>query len=92
MVDDGSCLLDTCLGDVDGDNSVTVSDLLEVLAEFGCTEGCTTDISGDGATTVADLLELLSVFAVPAADLYRSRFSEISAGPWDATGAFGNLL
>ena len=62
VVDDGSCLLDTCLGDVDGDNSVTVSDLLEVLAEFGCTEGCTTDISGDGATTVADLLELLSVF------------------------------
>ena len=62
VVDDGSCLLETCLGDVDGDNSVTVSDLLEVLAEFGCTEGCTTDISGDGATTVADLLELLSVF------------------------------
>ena len=34
VVDDGSCLLDTCLGDVDGDNSVTVSDLLEILAEF----------------------------------------------------------
>ena len=62
VVDDGSCLLESCLGDVDGDNSVTVSDLLEILAEFGCTEGCTTDISGDGSTTVADLLELLSVF------------------------------
>ena len=48
--------------DVNGDNSVTVGDLLEILAEFGCTEGCTTDISGDGLTTVADLLELLSVF------------------------------
>lgn len=62
VVDDGSCLLENCFGDVDGDNSVTVSDLLEILAEFGCTEGCSTDISGDGATTVADLLELLSVF------------------------------
>lgn len=62
VLDDESCVLDTCLGDVDGDNSVTVSDLLEILAEFGCTEGCTTDVSGDGATTVADLLELLSVF------------------------------
>lgn len=62
VVDDESCVLDTCFGDVDGDNSVTVSDLLEILAEFGCTEGCTTDVSGDGATTVADLLELLSVF------------------------------
>ena len=58
-MEDGSCLLDTCLGDVDGDNSVTVSDLLEILAEFGCTEGCTTDISGDGSTTVVDLLEVV---------------------------------
>lgn len=62
VLDDGSCILDTCFGDVNGDNSVTVGDLLEILAEFGCTEGCTTDISGDGLTTVADLLELLSVF------------------------------
>ena len=62
VVDDGSCILDTCFGDVNGDNSVTVGDLLEILAEFGCTEGCDTDISGDGLTTVVDLLELLSVF------------------------------
>ena len=41
---------------------MTVGDLLEILAEFGCTEGCSTDISGDGSTTVSDLLELLSVF------------------------------
>ena len=62
VLDDGSCVLDTCFGDVNGDNSVTVGDLLEILAEFGCTEGCSTDISGDGSTTVSDLLELLSVF------------------------------
>ena len=62
VIDDGSCVLDNCFGDVNGDNSVTVGDLLEILAEFGCTEGCSTDISGDGSTTVSDLLELLSVF------------------------------
>lgn len=62
VLDDGTCILDTCYGDVNGDSSVTVGDLLAILAEFGCTEGCTTDISGDGLTTVADLLALLSVF------------------------------
>ena len=30
VVDDASCLLENCFGDVDGDNSVTVSDLLEI--------------------------------------------------------------
>lgn len=64
VVDDGSCVVDTCSGDVNGDNSVTVGDLLEILAEFGCTSGCNTDITGDGLTTVADLLQLLSVFGV----------------------------
>ena len=47
---------------MNGDNAVTVGDLLEILAEFGCTSGCSTDITGDGLTTVSDLLELLSVF------------------------------
>ena len=45
VLDDGGCVLDL-FGDVNGDNSVTVGDLLEILAEFGCTEGCSTDISG----------------------------------------------
>lgn len=62
VVDDGSCVLDTCYGDVNGDNSITVGDLLEILADFGCTSACTTDLNGDGFTTVADLLELLGVF------------------------------
>lgn len=62
VIDDGSCESSLCLGDVNGDNAVTVGDLLEILAEFGCTSGCSTDITGDGLTTVSDLLELLSVF------------------------------
>ena len=62
VVDDGSCILDNCTGDINGDNSVTVQDVLSILAEFGCESECSTDITGDGLTTVADLLELLSVF------------------------------
>jgi plastocyanin len=61
--DDGSCeSVVACFGDLNNDSSVTVSDLLLILSEFGCTSGCTTDINGDGVTTVSDLLELLSVF------------------------------
>jgi hypothetical protein len=61
-VDDGSCIID-CSADLNGDNSITVADLLLVLSEFGCIENCdATDVNGDGVTTVADLLELLSVF------------------------------
>ena len=62
VIDDGSCVLDNCFGDVNGDNTVSVGDLLEILAEFGCTSGCTVDISGDGLVTVTDLLELLGVY------------------------------
>lgn len=62
VVDDGSCVLSSCVGDVNQDGNVTVGDLLEILAEFGCSSGCTTDLNDDGLTTVADLLELLSVF------------------------------
>jgi len=61
--DDGSCNpIVACFGDLNGDSSVTVTDLLLILSEFGCTSGCTTDINNDGVTTVSDLLELLSVF------------------------------
>ena len=62
VVDDGSCILDNCQGDINGDSAVTVQDVLAILAEFGCESECSTDITGDGLTTVADLLELLSVF------------------------------
>ena len=61
--DDGSCdSAVACIGDLNGDNSVTVADLLLILSEFGCSSGCTTDLNNDGVTTVADLLVLLSVF------------------------------
>lgn len=51
-----------CLLDVTGDQLVTVSDVLVVLAEFGCLLDCPNDVTGDGAVTVSDILELLGGF------------------------------
>ena len=41
-----------CVGDMDGDLEVTVSDVLDVLSDFGCASACTMDINGDGVTNV----------------------------------------
>ena len=60
VIDDGSC--NGCYGDVDGDFSVAIPDLLPLLTAYGCTEGCSIDFNGDGFTTVIDILELLTVF------------------------------
>ena len=51
-----------CVGDMDGDLVVTVSDVLDILSEFGCASACTMDINGDGATNVTDVLLVLSAF------------------------------
>jgi len=52
-----------CFGDLNNDNSITVSDLLLVLSEFGCVINCEdTDVNNDNLTTVSDLLAILSVF------------------------------
>ena len=51
-----------CPLDLDGDLSVTVSDVLSLLSEFGCAEACANDVDGDGQVSVADVLALLSGF------------------------------
>jgi len=51
-----------CLLDLNGDSLISVSDVLILLAEFGCLTGCTADINGDGMVTVADVLSLLGGF------------------------------
>ena len=65
-VDDGSCeyasCAETCYGDLNGDGSITVGDLLTVLSDFGCASSCNADIDGDDQVSVQDLLALLSVF------------------------------
>jgi len=51
-----------CTGDVNGDGSITVADILVILSEFGCTINCDADVDGDGAVTVSDVLVVLSLF------------------------------
>ena len=51
-----------CPGDLDGDLVVTVSDILNVLSEFGWAAKCTADLNGDGAVNVTDVLLVLSAF------------------------------
>ena len=61
-VSDESCIYIECPGDFNSDGAITVNDLLELLAEFGCTEDCSTDMNGDNFVSVADLLSILAIF------------------------------
>ena len=64
--DDGSCDYTVlCPGDFDGDNLITVSDVLVALGNFGCAADCTADIDGDGITGVTDILQMLASFGEP---------------------------
>ncbi len=65
--DDGSCDYPApCPGDFDGDNIITVSDVLVCLGDFGCFgDSCTADLDGDGVTGVGDILLILAAFGDP---------------------------
>ena len=63
LVDDGSCVFaPACPEDLNNDGQITVADVLELLADFGCTSDCSADLNGDGATNVNDILQLLAAF------------------------------
>ena len=52
-----------CLGDLNNNGSVEVTDILEVLADFSCFENCDlSDLDDDGLVGVSDILILLSLF------------------------------
>lgn len=51
-----------CVGDVNDDGIVDISDLVLVLSEFGCTAECDYDVNGDGVVDVADVLMVLLNF------------------------------
>ena len=59
---DDTCTYATCFGDFNNDGVISVTDLLELLAEFGCNLNCETDLNEDDLVSVADLLQLLAVF------------------------------
>eukprot|EP01052_Picozoa_sp_SAG31_P046896 SAG31_NODE_9155_length_1324_cov_2.601633_1_plen_92_part_00 len=64
---------DTCAGDVNRDQTVDVTDLLELLGEFGSTcedegQACPADVNGDAEVNVVDLLALLGEITQSHAD------------------------
>ncbi|HIG58248.1 MAG TPA: hypothetical protein EYQ21_02440 [Flavobacteriales bacterium] len=63
-IDDESCEYESCAcpNDLNGDGSITVSDILIVLSEFNCMSNCTADVDDDGVVTVTDVLALLAAF------------------------------
>lgn len=64
IVDDGTCELPECLGDLNNDLLISVADILEMLGDFGCIENCEADLNGDDAVSVEDLLLLLASFGL----------------------------
>ncbi len=48
-----------CEGDVNGDDVVDVTDLLQVIASYGACSGCIEDMNGDGFVGVYEVLAIL---------------------------------
>jgi|TARA_B100000959_G_scaffold286729_1_gene366797 subtilisin family serine protease len=51
-----------CVGDVDGDEVVGVSDLLAVVDAWGACSGCNADVDGDGTVGVSDILAVVDAW------------------------------
>jgi lysyl endopeptidase len=57
---DGGCEPDpTCDSDINGDGVTNVTDLLEIVSEWGTTGSSPADVNGDGVVGVADLLAVI---------------------------------
>ena len=53
----------SCAEDLNSNGMVEVSDVLILLADFGCDNECSVaDVNGDGMVSVADVLLLLAAF------------------------------
>lgn len=57
---EGSCVF-SCVdvGEISGDGVVNTTDLLMIVAEYGCTDSCLSDLDGSGTVGVADILTVL---------------------------------
>ena len=51
-----------CVGDLNGDSIVDLTDLALLLSDFDCTSGCAGDVDGDDDTDLTDLAVLLANF------------------------------
>lgn len=54
-----------CLGDLNGNGAVDVSDVLLLLGAFGCAADCDVNVDGSPGVDVNDFLALLAVFGLP---------------------------
>ncbi|MFQ5807637.1 MAG: M28 family peptidase [Phycisphaerae bacterium] len=57
-----------CYGDLDGDNDIDLTDLAQLLANYGTTSGASYedgDLDGDGDVDLTDLAALLAVYGTP---------------------------
>ena len=66
-----------CPWDLNGDATVNVSDLIELLLSFGPCQGCPADFDNNGSVNVLDLIEILLNFG-PCPAL-------VAPCPWDVT-------
>ena len=51
-----------CQGDIDGNNSVDVNDILSLIGAFGPCQGCDEDLDQNGSVDVNDLLGMISSY------------------------------
>ena len=58
-----NCEPDVTPGDVNGDGSVDLTDLVAVLAAWGPCEDCPADLDGDGEVGISDLIAVLAAWS-----------------------------
>ncbi len=58
----GASGLPECIGDLNGDDIVNVTDLLALIAAWGACPGCPADLNGDNTVNVTDLLALIAAW------------------------------
>ena len=51
-----------CVEDINGDGTVSVSDLLMLIGAWGPCDGCDEDLDGNGTVNVSDLLEVIAAW------------------------------
>ncbi len=59
---DGGCDPNDCPADVNGDGTVGVSDILEMINDWGPCSNCASDVNGDGVVDVSDMLEVVGAW------------------------------
>jgi hypothetical protein len=61
-VDDVKLFYNACnlTGDINGDNTVNIDDLLSVIANWGMCPGCPADVTGNGVVDIDDLLAVIN--------------------------------